>query len=88
MSPEDAGMDALKRIARNFNNDMTRLSYLNMFYYILRKDGAFAGVSLWSGRGDGPRRYAVHDGTRRYETAKYLFEGQARDWPPMPQVPK
>ena len=88
MSPEDAGMDALKRIARNFNNDMTRLSYLNMFYYILRKDGAYAGVSLWSGRGDRPRRYVVHDGTRRYETAKYLFEGQAKDWPPMPRVPK
>jgi N4-(beta-N-acetylglucosaminyl)-L-asparaginase len=88
MSPEDAGMDALKRIARNFNNDMTRLSYLNMFYYVLRKDGAYAGVSLWSGKGDHPRRYAVHDGTKRYETAKYLFEGQAKDWPPMPQVPK
>jgi N4-(beta-N-acetylglucosaminyl)-L-asparaginase len=88
MSPEDAGMDALKRIARNFNNDMTRLSYLNMFYYILRKDGAYAGVSLWSGRGDRPRRYAVHDGAKRYETAKYLFEGQAKAWPPMPQVPK
>ena len=88
MSPEDAGMDALKRIARNFNNDMTRLSYLNMFYYVLRKDGAYAGVSLWSGKGDHPRRYAVHDGTKKYETAKYLFEGQAKDWPPMPQVPK
>src|SRR5450432_377782 len=88
MSPEDAGMDALKRIARNFNNDMTRLSYLNMFYYVLRKDGAYAGVSLWSGKCDHPRRYAVHDGTKKYETAKYLFEGQAKDWPPMPQVPK
>jgi N4-(beta-N-acetylglucosaminyl)-L-asparaginase len=88
MSPEDAGLDALKRIARNFNNDMTRLSYLNMFYYILRKDGAYAGVSLWSGSGDRQRRYVVHDGTRRYEIAKYLFEGQAKDWPPMPQVPK
>jgi N4-(beta-N-acetylglucosaminyl)-L-asparaginase len=88
MSPEDAGLDALKRIARNFNNDMTRLSYLNMFYYILRKDGAYAGVSLWSGRGDRPRRYVVHDGSKRYETAKYLFEGQAKDWPPMPRVPK
>jgi N4-(beta-N-acetylglucosaminyl)-L-asparaginase len=88
MSPEDAGMDALKRIARNFNNDMTRLSYLNMFYYILRKDGAYAGVILWSGKGDHPPRYVVNDGTRRYENAKYLLEGQAKDWPPMPQVPK
>jgi len=88
MSPEDAGMDALKRIVRNFNNDLTRLSYLNMFYYILRKDGAYAGVILWSGKGDHPPRYVVNDGTRRYETAKYLLQGQAKDWPPTPQVPK
>ncbi len=85
MSPEEAGLDALRRVARNYNNDMTRLSYLSMFYYVLRKDGAHAGVSLWSGRSDGRRRYAVHDGTKRYETAKYLFEGVAKDWPPMPK---
>src|SRR2546422_5977536 len=46
MSPQEAGMDCLKRIARNHNNDMTRLRYLDMVYYILRKDGAYAGVSL------------------------------------------
>src|SRR5205807_5922400 len=37
MSPEQAGMDALKRIVRNFNNDMARLKYVGMKYYILRK---------------------------------------------------
>jgi len=59
-----------------------------MFYYILRKDGAYAGVILWSGKGDHRPRYVVNDGTKRYENAKYLFEGQAKDWPPTPQVPK
>jgi len=88
MSPEEAGLDALRRIARNYNNDMTKLAYVSMFYYILRKDGAFAGVSMWSGSAEHPRRYAVHDGTRRYEVAKYLYQGTAKEWPPMPRLPK
>ena len=90
MSPEEAGMDALRRIARNYNNDMTRLAYVSMFFYILRRDGAYAGVSMWSGAGPGqhPRRFAVHDGTKRYENAKALFQGVAKDWPPMPREAK
>ena len=88
MSPEEAGLDALRRIARNYNNDMTRIAYVSMFYYVLRKDGAFAGVSMWSGSPEHPRRYAVHDGTRRYEVAKALYQGTAKEWPPMPRLPK
>jgi N4-(beta-N-acetylglucosaminyl)-L-asparaginase len=88
MTPEEAGMDALKRIARNYNNDMTKLAYVSMFYYILRKDGAYAGVSLWSGAVNRPRRYVVHDGTKRYETAKSLLQGTAKEWPPMPRESK
>src|SRR5262249_15907463 len=48
MSAEEAGMDALKRIVHNHNGDTQRLRYTSMKYYILRKDGAYAGVSLWS----------------------------------------
>ena len=89
MSPQEAGMDALKRIARNFNNDMTRLRYVSMFYYILRKDGAFAGVSMWNQSDSGkPRRYAVHDGTKRAEVAPALFQGKPLDWPPIPKLPQ
>ena len=40
MSPQDAGLDVLKRISRNFNNDMSKLRYVSMNYYILRNDGA------------------------------------------------
>src|SRR5579859_8005134 len=87
MSPEEAGLDALKRIARNYNNDTNKLAYISMFYYILRRDGAYAGVSMWSGPADHPRRYAVHDGTRRYEVAKALYQGTAKEWPPMPKLP-
>src|SRR5262249_43143197 len=61
MSPRDAGMDALKRIVRNYNNDRERLQFVDMVYYILRKDGAYAGVSLWEGYAqDKPHQIAVH----------------------------
>jgi N4-(beta-N-acetylglucosaminyl)-L-asparaginase len=83
MSPQEAGMDALKRIARNYNNDMERLRYVDMVYYVLRKDGAYAGVSLWEGYADDkPHRIAVHDGTKRAEKTVSLFTGQSQSWPP------
>jgi N4-(beta-N-acetylglucosaminyl)-L-asparaginase len=88
MSPQDAGMDCLKRIARNHNNDMTRLRYLDMVYYILRKDGAYAGVSLWSDSGSGHKVFAVHDGTKRLEKTVALFQGASIDWPIEPKLPE
>jgi N4-(beta-N-acetylglucosaminyl)-L-asparaginase len=87
MSPEDAGMDVLKRIARNFNNDMQKLQYVSMHYYILRRDGAYAGVTMWSGPADRPYRFAIADGNgpARHEVAKTLYQGNPKDWPPMPK---
>ena len=84
MSPFDAGMDALKRIVRNYNNDMDRLRFIDMTYYILRKDGAYAGVSLWDGYEPGkPHKIAVHDGVRRAEKTVSLFAGVSQEWPPV-----
>ena len=83
MSPQEAGMDALKRIVRNFDGDMKKMQYVDMSYYILRKDGAYAGVCMWSGPPEQPRRFAVHDGTKRYENAVALFQGKSIGWPPM-----
>ena len=90
MAPLDAGMDALKRIARNYNNDMNRLKFVDMTYYILRKDGAYAGVSLWEGYSEkDPHKIAVHDGTRRSEVTVFLFKGASHDFPPFPvNMPK
>jgi N4-(beta-N-acetylglucosaminyl)-L-asparaginase len=88
MLPQEAGMDALKRIARNYNNDMNRLRFVDMTYYILRKDGAYAGVSLWEGYSEGhPHKIAVHDGTRRAEKAVNLFKGYSQTFPPFPKIP-
>ena len=84
MSPLDAGMDAIKRIVRNYNNDRERLQFVDMVYYVLRKDGAYAGVSLWEGyTADHHHMIAVHDGMKRLEKTVNLFEGPSQDWPPI-----
>jgi N4-(beta-N-acetylglucosaminyl)-L-asparaginase len=82
MSPQDAGLDVLKRIARNFNNDMAKIRYVSMNYYILRKDGAYAGVTMWSGSPERPARFCVHDGTKRLEPCIALYQGEALSYPP------
>jgi N4-(beta-N-acetylglucosaminyl)-L-asparaginase len=89
MTPLEAGMDALRRVAKLYNNDMTRLRFIEMIYYVLRKDGAFAGVSLWSLSASGkPPQFAVHDGTRaRLENCPALLQGQPIQWPPVPKLP-
>lgn len=50
MSPKDACLDCLKRIVRNFNGDREKLNRFDINFYALRKDGAYAGAALWSGR--------------------------------------
>jgi N4-(beta-N-acetylglucosaminyl)-L-asparaginase len=80
MSPTDAGLDVLKRIARNFDNDRERLRKFDINFYALRKDGVYAGASLWSGRlrnGQLSRsKFAVNDGApaSRLEDCVYLLE--------------
>jgi len=89
MSPQEAGIDALKRIVRNYNGDMNRLRYMDMTYYALRKDGAYAGVSLWEGYSAGhPHTFVVHDGTLRSEVATPLLKGYSQEWPPFPPIPE
>ena len=88
MSPEESGMDALHRIVRNHNGDTARLRYIDMTYYVLRRDGAYAGVSLWEGYSAGnPHRIAVHDGQGvRAEVTKAFYKGFSEDFPPTPRV--
>ncbi len=89
MSPQEAGIDALKRIVRNYNGDMNKLRFIDMTYYILRKDGAYAGVSLWEGYSKGhPHKIAVHDGNLRAEVAVSLMKGYSQEYPPFPDIPE
>jgi N4-(beta-N-acetylglucosaminyl)-L-asparaginase len=83
-SPQEAGIEALRRIVRNYNGDMTKVRLLDMEYYIVRKDGAYAGVSLWSTGATGhPRVFAVCDGKGyRVEKCAALLEGSMLEWPP------
>jgi N4-(beta-N-acetylglucosaminyl)-L-asparaginase len=89
MSPQEAGMDALKRIVRNYNGDMNKLRFLDMTYYVLRKDGAYAGVCLWEGYSPSKlHKIAIHDGTLRAELATPLLKGYSQDFPAFPNVPE
>src|SRR6478672_7850410 len=45
MSPKEAALDALKRVVRNFDNDMDRLAKVDLDFYVLRKDGEYCGAS-------------------------------------------
>ena len=88
MSPLDSGIDALQRIVRNFDGDRERLQFMDMVYYILRKDGVYAGVSLWEGYGDEnkPHQIAVHDGSKRLEKTVALYQGVSQSWPPVKRL--
>jgi N4-(beta-N-acetylglucosaminyl)-L-asparaginase len=83
-TPQEAGMETLRRIVRNYDGDMTKIRLLDMEYYIVRKDGAYAGCSLWSTSPTGrPRVFAVHDGAGyRVEKCAALLEGGSLEWPP------
>ncbi|HWR52575.1 MAG TPA: N(4)-(beta-N-acetylglucosaminyl)-L-asparaginase [Bryobacteraceae bacterium] len=80
MSPKEAVLDAVKRVARNFNNDMKKLDQFDLNFYALRKDGEYAGGSLWNGRVRNgrvtPFRFSVNDGgpESRLEDCAYVYE--------------
>src|ERR1700687_4707802 len=80
MSPTDACLEAMARIARNYNNDKKKLATFHIFFYALNKDGAHGAASLWNKAYDKGRRatYAVHDGTEaRLVDCKPYFDETA-----------
>jgi N4-(beta-N-acetylglucosaminyl)-L-asparaginase len=83
MSPKEACLDCLKRIARNYNNNYDKLNRFDINFYALRKDGAYAGASLWNGRVRrgymAAPKFAVNDGTgaSRLENCAWLLERKA-----------
>jgi len=81
MSPREAGFDALKRIVRNYRHNPAKLRYISMVYYVLRGDGEYGTVSLWSGPKERPAAFAVHDGTKRLENCAALFQGEPLPFP-------
>jgi N4-(beta-N-acetylglucosaminyl)-L-asparaginase len=64
MSPTEACLEALHRIARNYRNDKKKLRTFHIFFYALNKDGVHGAASLWNNAyGKAPAQYAVHEGT-------------------------
>src|SRR4030095_13677557 len=81
MSPTDACLEALHRVARNYNNDKKKLGTFHIYFYALNKDGVHGSASLWR-NGYYPNRrakYAVHDGSegRLEDCAAYFDEVSA-----------
>ena len=77
MPPTGACLEALRRVARNYNNDKKRLSKFHLLYYALNKDGVHGAASLWATSRRGRKMtYAVHDGAAaRLLDCAALFEG-------------
>ncbi|MEO7144431.1 MAG: N(4)-(beta-N-acetylglucosaminyl)-L-asparaginase [Bryobacteraceae bacterium] len=74
MAPREACVDALKRVARNFENDRALLEKIDLNFYALRKDGAHGAASLWK-RAHGPAQFSVNDGGKsRLEACAYLLD--------------
>jgi N4-(beta-N-acetylglucosaminyl)-L-asparaginase len=64
MSPQQACLESLHRIARNYKNDKKKLATFHIFFYALNKDGVHGAASLWNNAySNKPAMYAVHDGS-------------------------
>src|ERR1700675_2228394 len=78
MSPKDACLEAMARVARNYNNDKKKLATFHIYFYAINKDGQHGAASLWRNGYEPSKRamYAVHDGTesKLVECAPYLDE--------------
>jgi N4-(beta-N-acetylglucosaminyl)-L-asparaginase len=74
MSAKEAALDALKRIARNYDNDKTRLGKFGINFYALRKDGDYAGVTLWKGTRRNPQFAICDDRGARLEDCVPLLD--------------
>src|SRR6266436_6385192 len=65
LSPTDACLEAMHRVARNYNNDKKKLGTFHIYFYALNKDGVHGSASLWRNGYEKSKhaKYAVHDGT-------------------------
>lgn len=80
MSPTDAALEACKRVAATYNNNIAKLKKFGITFYALNKNGEHGAASLWgyslNARGERRReQYAVHDGNEnKLHDVAYLFE--------------
>ena len=78
MAPKEAVLDALKRVSRNFDDDLKRLEAVDLSFYALRKDGRYGCGSLWNrdagAKGKSQFAVATSDRESHYDDMVYLYE--------------
>ena len=82
MKPVDACLEALGRVAGNYNGDKKKLATFHLYYYAVNKDGEFGSASLWKNGYEAGKvaKFAVCDGTgNRLETCKAFFDQAGGD---------
>jgi len=82
MKPDDACLEALGRVARNYNGDRTKLATFSLRFYAVNKDGEYGSASLWkkSNAESKEATFAVHDGTQaRLVPCKTFFDEIAHE---------
>jgi len=57
MSPTEAAMDAVKRVAARYGNNKEELASIGVNFYAVNKKGEYGAATLWKGA-----KFAVHDG--------------------------
>ena len=67
-SPDEACLEALARVAHNYNNDKKKLSTFHIFFYALNKDGVHGAASLWRNHYE-ERQHCSVCGARRHAGA-------------------
>jgi N4-(beta-N-acetylglucosaminyl)-L-asparaginase len=77
MKPVDACLEALGRVARNYNGDKKKLATFHLYYYAVNKDGEYGSASLWKNGYESGKvaKFAVCDATgSRLETCRAFFD--------------
>ena len=77
MKPVDACLEAMGRVARNYNGDKKKLATFHLYYYAVNKDGEYGAASLWKNGYEKGKvaKFAVCDGAgSRLETCRAYFD--------------
>jgi N4-(beta-N-acetylglucosaminyl)-L-asparaginase len=74
MSPTEAALDAVKRVAARYGDNVAELRAIGIQFYAVNKRGEYGAASLWKGS-----QFAVHDGKEaRLLDSAYLLDRTAR----------
>src|SRR6516162_3324369 len=82
MKPAEACLEALGRVARNYNGDKKKRATFHLYFYAVNKGGEFGSASLWKNGYEESKiaKFAVHDGTvARIVPCKTFFDEAGQD---------